>query len=69
MVIDRIEGAIAVVEDGVGRFRDVPVSEIAGRVRDGAVLVERDGHLEVDEDETERRSKAVVDRARSLFRR
>lgn len=70
LVIDRIEGDVAVVEEGKGAFREVPVSSIGGRARDGAVVRETPGGgMEVDEEATERRGSRVADKARSLFRR
>ena len=39
MIVDRIEGELAVVELDKGKFVDIPVKKISGRVRDGAVLV------------------------------
>ena len=39
MIVDRIEGELAVVELDKGKFVDIPVEKISGRVRDGAVLV------------------------------
>lgn len=69
MIVDRIEGDLAVVEIEKGRFENVPVGSIEGDVRDGAVLVERDGGYVVDEDETKLRSEAVHARLNSLFNR
>ena len=67
MVVDRIEGTTAVVETGSG-FVDVPVSQIRGRVRDGAVLVENaDGTYTVDEGQSARAAETVQERASRLF--
>lgn len=70
MVIDRIEGDLAVVELTAGVFKDIPLERISGRARDGAVL--RDdgqGGYEVDESETRRRSSQARSRLHSLFGR
>ncbi len=69
MVIDRVEGGLAVVEIEKGRFENVPVSSIMGDVRDGAALIaDGDGYV-VDEAETKRRSEAARARLTSLFNR
>lgn len=67
MVIDRIEGDVAVVEIAKGEFRDVPLDRIDGEARDGAVLVERDGRCAVDEGATAERRRRLDERRRSLF--
>lgn len=70
MVIDRIEGDVAVVEVGRGEFLEVPAASIGGRARDGAVVRKApDGALTIDEGATEERRGRVAERARSLFRR
>lgn len=69
LVVDRIEGNLAVVEKDLGSFENVPLSKIAGRVRDGVVLGRRsDGSLFVDEAATKRRTNEMQARARSLFK-
>lgn len=70
MIIDRIEGSLAVVEFTKDEFQDVPLDKIAGRARDGAVLKE-DGHggYVVDEDATERRASRAKSRLHGLFSR
>ena len=69
MVVDRIEGPLAVVEIEKGKFRKVPVDLIGGRVRDGAVLVsDGDGYF-VDEGATAARVASVSEKRRRLFER
>lgn len=69
MIIDRIEGELAVVETDDG-FIDVPLSAIRGRARDGAVLVsQEDGSYTVQEDLTEKRADEAQRRFESLFTR
>lgn len=68
MIIDRIEDEYAVVELERGCFVELPLTRIDGRVRDGAVLVERNGNYVIDEDETSRRLRIVSTKKRSLFR-
>lgn len=69
MIVDRIEGGMAVVEVTKGEFRDVPLAHIEGHVRDGAVLVKRGDMYVVDEDETARRAKAFREQRLQLFRK
>ncbi len=69
MVIDRIEGGVAVVEIAKGEFRDVPLGRIDGDVRDGAVLAEAGGRYVVDETATAERRRALDERRRALFNR
>lgn len=69
MVIDRIEGSVAVVEVAKGEFRDVPLTCIDGDARDGAVLAEADGRYTVDEAATAERRRALDERRRALFNR
>lgn len=69
MIIDRIEGELAVVETDEG-FVDVPLSSIRGRARDGAVLVSQEnGSYAVQEDLTEQRADEAQRRFESLFTR
>lgn len=69
VVVDRIEGNVAVVEVAKGEFRDVPLDQIAGRARDGAVLVEDAGHYTVDEKATAERAEEIAGRRRRSFMR
>lgn len=69
MIIDRIEGDIAIVEIEKGQMRDVPLARIKGRARDGAVLIAQNGGYAVDEAATARRLDAVNAKRRRVFRR
>ena len=69
MVIDRIEGDVAVVEIAKGEFRDVPLSIIDGEARDGVVLVELGGRYTVDEGTTGERKGWLDKKRRALFDR
>lgn len=69
VIVDRIEGRLAVVELAKGETRTVPLDLIEGRVRDGAVLAERDGRYVVDEEATAERTARVVEKRRRLFKR
>ena len=67
MIIDRIEGVLAVVEVAKGETRDIPLDRIDGRVRDGAVLVERNDRYAVDEKATAERRTRTAEKRRRLF--
>ncbi|NMM93200.1 DUF3006 domain-containing protein [Bifidobacterium oedipodis] len=69
LIIDRIENDTAVVETPEGHIH-VPVANIEGRVRDGAVLIEKDTDAYiVDEDETNVRAEMSKTRTKALFER
>ena len=67
MVVDRIEGDLAIVEIKKGCFENIPMERITGHVRDGAVLIPDGNGYTVDENETKRQSGAVQARLSSLF--
>lgn len=68
MVIDRIEGDIAVVEIAVANFIEIPCSQIQGHVRDGAQLKQiGPNSYVVDERETEATRDRIADKMRDLF--
>ena len=69
MIIDRIEGSQAVIELGIGRFKNVPLSNIQGRARDGAVLKEtsRPDFYEVDEQATQNSKARIDEKVNRLF--
>ena len=69
MVIDRIEGDIAVVEVARGEFVDVPLASIDGNARDGVVLARNASGYCVDEKATMARRMRLDSRRRSLFGR
>lgn len=69
LIVDRIEGDIAVVEVGADTFVDVPVGDIEGDVRTGAVLREiAPGEYVVSEGDTAGRARRIQAKARRLFR-
>ncbi|MFR3275839.1 MAG: DUF3006 domain-containing protein [Collinsella phocaeensis] len=69
VVIDRIEGDIAVVEVAKGEFVGVPLASIDGDARDGAVLARNAGGYYVDEKATSARRMRLDRRRHSLFGR
>jgi len=69
IVIDRIEGQIAVCEFD-DEMKDVPFSIIKGQIRAGALLVaQSDGSFVVDEEATEARTKHITERFERLKNR
>lgn len=68
LVIDRIEGDIAVCEAAEGR-REIPLAELPAEAREGDCLVLVDGVWQIDREETLRRRQQNHSRAAGLFRR
>lgn len=54
-IVDGLEGDQARIEDAPGRTHDAPVKDLPEGVREGDVLREVDGKLEIDHAETKRR--------------
>lgn len=68
MIVDRIEGNLAVVELSFGRYENVPLSRIRGRVRDGAVLRQAGPDAyEVDERATSDAAARISEKTKGLF--
>lgn len=67
MIIDRVEGNIAVVEINKGTYRNVPLDFIGGNVRDGVVLVPSGARYIVDDKATCKRAAELDARRRTLF--
>lgn len=66
--IDRIEEDKAVCISDSGETVIIPISSVTGDLSDGKIIVEcENGVYSVDEDETERRRKAVFELSESLF--
>ncbi|MGN0545942.1 MAG: DUF3006 domain-containing protein [Acutalibacteraceae bacterium] len=66
--IDRIEEDKAVCIADSGETFIIPVSSVSGEISEGKILVESENGLySVDENETERRRKAVFELSESLF--
>jgi hypothetical protein len=58
-VLDRYEGAYAVLEDSSGRTYDVLCEELPANLREGDILHENDGTYVVDEKATEEKRKKL----------
>lgn len=54
LIIDRIEGNTAVIEDG-GKHFNVDISLFDGEFREGDVIIKADGRYRADKTETESR--------------
>lgn len=66
LIIDRISGGIAVIEDGESRF-EVPAEELAKNVKEGDVIVLKDGLYVKDEAATNERRKKIIEMQNSLW--
>ena len=66
--IDRIEEDKAVCISDSGEIVIIPISSVSGEISEGKIIVESEnGVYSVDENETERRKKAVFELSESLF--
>lgn len=63
LVVDRIEGGIAVCEISEGNFADIPVSALPEGVKEGDVI-----SIYVNEAETEQRKKNINGLMNKLFK-
>lgn len=71
LIIDRIEGDMAVCEDSGNHHLNIPIAGIAGSVEEGDLLRRNpngSGYV-VDLEETERRRRKLFRRQSNLFRR
>lgn len=71
LIIDRIEGDMAVCEDSGNHHLNIPIADIAGSVKEGDLLrrnPDGSGYV-VDPEETERRRRKLFRRQSNLFRR
>lgn len=67
-IVDRIEGAVAVLERDDLEIVDVPLSELPGGVRQHDCLEEVGGAWQIDRDRTAERKRRIEDKMRMLFR-
>jgi hypothetical protein len=66
IIVDRIEGKVAVCETDSGML-NISLKLIKGKVRDGVVLVEKDGAYVVDEETTKSRTDEMRDRTKGVW--
>jgi hypothetical protein len=67
VIVDRIEGGIAVLELGVGRTFNAPLCMLPTGTREGSVLTLSAVGFELDADETRRRTSQMRARTERLF--
>jgi hypothetical protein len=67
IIVDRIEGKVAVCETDSGML-NISLKLIKGKVRDGVVLVERDGAYRVDEQATKKREEDTNNSSQGIWR-
>lgn len=60
-IVDRLEGDVAVVEEG-DLFVRLPLSILPADVREGDVLAKENGRYTVDVDATEKRKQMLAER-------
>lgn len=65
MIIDRFEGAIAVIEGDDGIF-DISRDLLPDNAAEGDIIISADGVYYVDEEETENRRKLFAKRLRRM---
>lgn len=66
--VDRIEEGIAVCEDENGGRMTVKVEELPFDVKEGDIISEQDGVLELLPDETQEKKKRMASLQRSIFK-
>ena len=68
LIVERIEGGVAVCETAEGR-RELPLTELPAEVREGDCLIRVDGAWKIHREETLRRRQRNHSRTAALFRR
>ena len=67
LIVDRIEGNLAVCEKSDKSMVDIHLTELPVDVKAGDVLIEKDGNYELDLTETEKRKKRIQALMEDLF--
>lgn len=67
IIIDRIEGSIAVCEQPDKTFIDIPLSKLPKGIREGSVLLNKNGSWKIDAEEQDERNKRIEKKMNSLF--
>lgn len=67
-IVDRLEGAVAVLERDDLVLVDVPLSELPENVRQHDCLVEENGEWRVDHERTTERKRRIEEKMRRLFK-
>ena len=66
MIVDRIEGKTVVIEDGERHF-NADIALFDGDIREGDVIIERDGRYFSDSNATEKRREDIIKLQDSLW--
>ena len=67
LIVDRIEGNLAVCEKSDKSMVDIHLTKLPDDVKAGDVLIEKDGNYELDLTETEKRKKRIQALMEDLF--
>jgi len=65
--IDRFEGDFAVCIDDFGKIINVKISEIPKKAKEGTILIFSNGKYLIDENETIKRKKEIINLQNSLW--
>ena len=69
MIVDRIEGNIAVVENDKGEHIEIPLRELPNDIREGSVLKAAEGGYIHDIEAEEKRRQEMAAKTKRLFKR
>lgn len=61
LIVNRIEGNLAVCEKSDKSMVDIELTKLPVDVREGDILIEKDGNYKLDLTQTEKRKKRVQD--------
>jgi hypothetical protein len=67
LIVDRIEGELAVCEKGDRSTIDIPLNELPVEVQAGDVLIIEEGKVSIDKSETQNRKERINKLADELF--
>lgn len=68
-VVDRIEEGIAVLENESSEHINVCLSDLPSGVRDGSILMLKDGHYELDMSAEEKRRAEMFQKQQHLLKK
>lgn len=67
LIVDRIEGSIAVCELDDKSFIDVQFSDLPKETKEGSVLVNKNGSWEIDKEDQKARNERINKKMKNLF--
>lgn len=67
--IDRVEEGLCVIYDDDRFLENVRADNVAGAVKEGAVVVKKEGRWCVDEGESEKRNEKMKSKLRAYFKK